>query len=240
VRLAVLFGSTAMGEDDAGSDVDLLVVLADDDTLTPLRVARSTAAARRQAPTGGGGARSPGAASSTSSPRCRQPASSSLPASRTWAASSTRTRSSDAATSPDPRERNRVAVIERMFEELVNWADELAERALAEARRLNLEGKQSGPPYGQLAKQGVISAPLADRLEEGKELRDLLQQAARHATGSSPMRSSASSHAPLTACSTAASAGCGTPGSSAPGSHLGCHPVAPAPASAGCRVHTYG
>jgi hypothetical protein len=81
----------------------------------------------------------------------------------------------DAASSKDPRERNRVAVVERVFEELVNWLDELAERALAESRRRNLAPKPAGPPYRTLADHGVISRTLANQLEQAKELRDMFQ-----------------------------------------------------------------
>jgi hypothetical protein len=80
-----------------------------------------------------------------------------------------------AVSSRDPHERNKVAVIERLFEELVNWVDELAERGLAEGRRLNLVQKSGATPYNQLVEQRVISQSLADRLEEAKDLRDLLQ-----------------------------------------------------------------
>ncbi|MEX0973480.1 MAG: nucleotidyltransferase domain-containing protein [Solirubrobacterales bacterium] len=39
IRLAVLYGSVARGDEDAGSDLDLLVDLADDTSLTPFRLA---------------------------------------------------------------------------------------------------------------------------------------------------------------------------------------------------------
>jgi uncharacterized protein YutE (UPF0331/DUF86 family) len=84
-------------------------------------------------------------------------------------------RFSDAASSTDPRERNKLAVVERVFEELVNWTDELAERALAEARRRNLGPKSPGPPYAALVEQGVISRGLAEQLEQAKDLRDVFQ-----------------------------------------------------------------
>lgn len=80
-----------------------------------------------------------------------------------------------ATRSPDPRERNKIATIERVYEELVNWVDELAERGLAEARRLNLISRQTGTPYYQLSQQGAITAALADSLEDAKDLRDLFQ-----------------------------------------------------------------
>jgi len=81
----------------------------------------------------------------------------------------------DAGGSRDARERNRLATVERVFEELVNWVDELAERALEEAWRRDLVPKVSGPPYGALADQGAISRALADQLEQAKALRDVFQ-----------------------------------------------------------------
>ena len=82
---------------------------------------------------------------------------------------------SAASGSLDARERNRLATVERVFEELVNWVDELAERALKEARRRNLAPKVSGPPYATLVDQGAISRALADQLEQAKALRDVFQ-----------------------------------------------------------------
>lgn len=80
-----------------------------------------------------------------------------------------------AGRSDDLRKRNQLAAVERLFEELVNWMDELAERTLAESRRRNLIQKQPGPPYRQLHELGVISSALSEALEDAKDVRDLLQ-----------------------------------------------------------------
>ncbi|HEY2768424.1 MAG TPA: hypothetical protein VGI76_09210 [Solirubrobacteraceae bacterium] len=53
-----------------------------------------------------------------------------------------------AARSLDARERNRVAVIERLYEVLLNWLHELAARGLAEGQRLGVVDKASGSPGG--------------------------------------------------------------------------------------------
>jgi hypothetical protein len=82
---------------------------------------------------------------------------------------------SAAGASQDPRERNRLATVERVFEELVNWVDELAARALGEAVRRNLVPKATGSPYGALVDQGAISRALAEQLEQAKSLRDVFQ-----------------------------------------------------------------
>lgn len=82
-----------------------------------------------------------------------------------------------AARSSDAYERNKVAVVERMYEVLLNWLHELAARALAEGQRLGVVEKSEGNPWQRLAAQGVISAQSAERLQEAKELRDLLGHA---------------------------------------------------------------
>lgn len=82
-----------------------------------------------------------------------------------------------AARSPDPRERNKVAVIEREYEVLLNWLDELAARSLSEGQRLGVVDKASGHPWARLAELGVISQGSATRLQEAKELRDQLAHA---------------------------------------------------------------
>jgi hypothetical protein len=82
-----------------------------------------------------------------------------------------------AATSPDAHERNKVAVVEREYEVLLNWLHELAARALAEGQRLGVLEKVVGHPWERLAALGVISQSSATRLQEAKELRDDLAHA---------------------------------------------------------------
>jgi hypothetical protein len=82
-----------------------------------------------------------------------------------------------AASSPDARERNKVAVVEREYEVLLNWLHELAARSLAEGQRLGVLDKASGHPWERLAALGVISQGSATRLQEVKELRDDLAHA---------------------------------------------------------------
>jgi hypothetical protein len=52
-----------------------------------------------------------------------------------------------AAQSPDVPERNRVTVVERLYEVLLNWLHELAARALAEGQRLGVVDKSPGRPW---------------------------------------------------------------------------------------------
>lgn len=82
-----------------------------------------------------------------------------------------------AAQSSDPRERNKVATIERQYEVLLNWLNELAARGLAEGQRLKMVEKGSGPPWQRLAELGVISRRAAERLQEAMEMRDALAHA---------------------------------------------------------------
>jgi hypothetical protein len=82
-----------------------------------------------------------------------------------------------AASSPDARERNKVAVVEREYEVLLNWLHELAARALAEGQRLGVIEKASGHPWERLAALGVVSQGAATRLREAKELCDDLAHA---------------------------------------------------------------
>jgi uncharacterized protein YutE (UPF0331/DUF86 family) len=82
-----------------------------------------------------------------------------------------------AARSADARERNKVAVIEREYEVLLNWLHELAARALAEGQRIGVLDKAPGHPWERLAGLGVISQGAAKRLREAKELRDDLAHA---------------------------------------------------------------
>jgi hypothetical protein len=82
-----------------------------------------------------------------------------------------------AALSPDAHERNRVAVVERLYEVLVNWLHELAARVLAEGQRLGVVDKSPGHPWERLAALDVISHEAASRLQRVKELRDILGHA---------------------------------------------------------------
>jgi hypothetical protein len=82
-----------------------------------------------------------------------------------------------AARSADAHERNKVAVVEREYEVLINWMHELAARALAEGQRLGLLDRADGQPWERLAALGVISNRSAARLQESKELRDDLAHA---------------------------------------------------------------
>lgn len=82
-----------------------------------------------------------------------------------------------AACSANARERNKVAVVEREYEVLLNWMHELAARALAEGQRLGVVEKTPGHPWERLAALGVVSRRSATRLQEVKELRDDLAHA---------------------------------------------------------------
>lgn len=82
-----------------------------------------------------------------------------------------------AASSPDAHERNKVAVVERQYEVLINWLHELAARGLAEGQRLGVVDKSPGHPWERLAALGVISHDSAERLREAREMRDALAHA---------------------------------------------------------------
>ncbi len=82
-----------------------------------------------------------------------------------------------AAGSPDAHERNKVAVVEREYEVLLNWLHEMAARSLAEGQRLGVVEKDSGHPWTRLAELAVISRGSATRLHEAEELRDDLAHA---------------------------------------------------------------
>jgi uncharacterized protein YutE (UPF0331/DUF86 family) len=81
------------------------------------------------------------------------------------------------AQSRDAKERNKVAVIEREYEVLLNWCNELAARLLAEGQRLGVVGKAPGYPWERLAALDVISTRSATRLQEAMEMRDTLGHA---------------------------------------------------------------
>ncbi len=82
-----------------------------------------------------------------------------------------------AASSREAHERNSVAVVERLFEVLVNWLHELAARSLAEGQRLGVVDKAPGNPWERLAALDAISHESASRLQRIKELRDILGHA---------------------------------------------------------------
>jgi uncharacterized protein YutE (UPF0331/DUF86 family) len=82
-----------------------------------------------------------------------------------------------AASSREAHRRNRVAVVERLYEVLANWMHELAARGLAEGQRLGVVDKSPGHPWERLAALGVVSHESASRLQRVKELRDILGHA---------------------------------------------------------------
>jgi len=81
------------------------------------------------------------------------------------------------AQSRDAGERNRVAVVERQYEVLLNWSHELAARGLAEGQRLGVVDKSPNHPWVRLAELGVVSHVTAERLQAAKEMRDELGHA---------------------------------------------------------------
>ncbi len=87
-----------------------------------------------------------------------------------------------AAQSPDARERNKVAVVEREYEVMLNWLNELTARALAEGHRLEVVDKEPRRPWERLAALGVISQRSAKRLQEAMDTRDELGRAHPPAT----------------------------------------------------------
>lgn len=83
----------------------------------------------------------------------------------------------EAAHSSDPRERNKVAVIERELDVLIAYLDELASRGLAEAQRGDPSISGNGTPWERLAELDVISTAAAMRLQNVKEMRNELAHA---------------------------------------------------------------
>ncbi len=82
-----------------------------------------------------------------------------------------------AAQSSDPRERNKVAVIERELDILIAYMEELASRGLAEAQRLDPSVRSTGSTWERLAELRVISKPVATRLQNVKDMRNELAHA---------------------------------------------------------------
>jgi len=83
----------------------------------------------------------------------------------------------EAAQSADPRERNKVAVIERELDVLIAYLEELASRGLAAAQRGDASIRGDGPPWERLAELRVISGAAATRLQNVKEMRNELAHA---------------------------------------------------------------
>ncbi len=83
----------------------------------------------------------------------------------------------EAAQSSDPRERNKVAVIERELDVLIAYLDELASRGLAEAQRNDPDLRGDGQAWDRLADLHVISGASAARLQNVKEMRNELAHA---------------------------------------------------------------
>jgi uncharacterized protein YutE (UPF0331/DUF86 family) len=79
--------------------------------------------------------------------------------------------------SGDPRERNKVAVVERELDVLVAYLEELASRGLSEGRRMGVVPTGTGRAFNQLAELGVISEAVARRLADVKDLRNQLAHA---------------------------------------------------------------
>jgi hypothetical protein len=82
-----------------------------------------------------------------------------------------------AATSADPRERNKVAVIERGLDVLIAYLEELATRGLAEAQRTGSIPPSQSQGVGRLAELDVISDAAALRLRDIKDIRDTFAHA---------------------------------------------------------------
>lgn len=82
-----------------------------------------------------------------------------------------------AAQSADPRERNKVAVIERELDILIAYMEELASRGLAEVQRLDPTLRSTGSAWERLAELRVISESVATRLQNVKDMRNELAHA---------------------------------------------------------------
>ncbi len=111
-----------------------------------------------------------------------------------------------AAQSPDPRERNKVAILERETEKLVSWMEELGARGLDEALRLGVIARGKGSPWQRLAELGVIRQASSERLREAKDTRDELAHAYHPSRGEPYAMRSMS----LWASWTTTSSACGT------------------------------
>lgn len=83
----------------------------------------------------------------------------------------------DAAQSGDPRERNKVAVIERELDVLIAYLEELALRGIAEGKRMQVVQAGSGHAWDLLAEFRVIPKASAERLQNVKDMRNELAHA---------------------------------------------------------------
>lgn len=83
----------------------------------------------------------------------------------------------EAMKSGDPRERNKVAVIERELDVLIVYLEELASRGLSEGQRIGAIDSRTGRPWTVLAELEVISTAAATRLENVKDMRNELAHA---------------------------------------------------------------
>lgn len=79
--------------------------------------------------------------------------------------------------SGDPRERNKVAVIERELDVLTAYLEELASRGLAEGQRIDVVPRGDGQAVERLAELKVISQAAAQRLQDVKDMRNQLAHA---------------------------------------------------------------
>jgi hypothetical protein len=79
--------------------------------------------------------------------------------------------------SGDPREKNKVAVIERELDVLISYVDELTKRSLAEGQRLGVATKGNVPAMDRLVEVGALAKGTADRLRSVKEMRNQLAHA---------------------------------------------------------------
>jgi hypothetical protein len=77
-----------------------------------------------------------------------------------------------AAESDDPVERNKVAVVERELDVLVNLLEELGARALSEGQRRGSVEKATGGVWDRLADAGAILRSSARKLNEAKDTRN--------------------------------------------------------------------
>jgi uncharacterized protein YutE (UPF0331/DUF86 family) len=83
----------------------------------------------------------------------------------------------EAMQSGDPRERNKVAVIERELDVLIAYLEELASRGLSEGQRIDVVPQGAGHAVERLAELNVISQAAAQRLQDVKDMRNQLAHA---------------------------------------------------------------
>jgi uncharacterized protein YutE (UPF0331/DUF86 family) len=83
----------------------------------------------------------------------------------------------EAMQSGDPRERNKVAVIERELDVLIAYLEELASRGLSEGQRIDVVSRGTDHAVERLAELNVISQAAAQRLQDVKDMRNQLAHA---------------------------------------------------------------